>query len=129
MNTLNIDLREASGVPFYKQIESQIREQILSGRLPVGTLLPSVRSLSKELRVSTITTRRAYSDLSAAGFIEQQRGKGTFVRTPPSGSDETAKKEAFDNLEIALKQALELGHPPEQLLNHIQNLINEIKNS
>lgn len=65
--------------PMYRQIESQIRDLILSGHLTAGTKLPSVRGLANELACSPITTRRAYQDLEAAGFIRTRRGLGTAV--------------------------------------------------
>ena len=68
-----------SGQPIYEQIVRQIREQILSGVLPEGEALPSIRSLARDLRVSVITTKRAYEELEAAGYIYTLPGKGSFV--------------------------------------------------
>lgn len=65
--------------PMYRQIESQIKDFILSGQLPAGTLLPSVRALAKDLACSVITTRRAYQDLENEGFIRTRQGMGTVV--------------------------------------------------
>ena len=81
MSTLeaNIQLSEASGVPFYRQILDQLAEAIRRGELPAGTPLPSVRALARELLVSVITTRRAYSELEQLGLVERRQGKGTFV--------------------------------------------------
>lgn len=68
-----------SGVPIYDQIFTQIKSQIISGGLPEGEPLPSIRSLAKDLRISVITTKRAYDELEAAGFIYTLPGKGSFV--------------------------------------------------
>ncbi|MEI3100649.1 MAG: GntR family transcriptional regulator [Oscillospiraceae bacterium] len=68
-----------SGVPIYDQIFTQIKSQIISGSLPEGEPLPSIRSLAKDLRISVITTKRAYDELEAAGFIYTLPGKGSFV--------------------------------------------------
>jgi GntR family transcriptional regulator len=65
--------------PMYRQIEAQLRDFILSGQLPPGTKLPSVRALASDLSCSVITTRRAYQDLEAAGFIRTRHGIGTIV--------------------------------------------------
>ena len=68
-----------SGVPIYDQIFTQIKSQMISGSLPEGEPLPSIRSLAKDLRISVITTKRAYDELEAAGFIYTLPGKGSFV--------------------------------------------------
>ena len=75
--TILIDNR--SGVPIYDQIFTQIKSQILSGALSENEALPSIRSLAKDLRISVITTKRAYDELEGAGFIFTVPGKGSFV--------------------------------------------------
>jgi GntR family transcriptional regulator len=75
--------------PMYRQIEAQLRDFILTGQLPPGTRLPSVRALASELSCSVITTRRAYQDLEAAGFIRTRHGVGTTV----AQLDESQKSE------------------------------------
>ena len=76
---VSIQLSQASGVPYYRQIVDQIAQLIRSGRLAPESQLPSVRDLSSQLLVSLITTRRAYADLEAAGLIVRRQGYGTFV--------------------------------------------------
>lgn len=76
---MNILIRNTSDAPIYEQIFTQIREQILSGALPPGTALPSIRTLAKDLRISVITTKRAYDELERAGFLVTVAGKGSFV--------------------------------------------------
>lgn len=68
-----------NGAPIYDQIYSQIKEAILSGEAPEGTALPSIRTLAKDLRISVITTRRAYDELEKEGFLYTVPGKGCFV--------------------------------------------------
>lgn len=68
-----------SGLPIYDQIFTQIKNQIISGDLGENQPLPSIRSLAKDLRISVITTKRAYDELESAGFIYTQPGKGSFV--------------------------------------------------
>lgn len=76
---LPIRLSKDSREPIYFQVEEQIKALIASGQLSAGTLLPSIRSLSKDLEISIITTRRAYQNLEQQGFIRTTQGKGTFV--------------------------------------------------
>jgi GntR family transcriptional regulator len=76
---LRIIITNASGKPIYEQIEEQIKEAILSGTLSDGDLLPSIRQLAKDLRISVITTTRAYSELEQEGFISIVQGKGCYV--------------------------------------------------
>ena len=67
-------------MPIYEQIEEQIKSQIMTGSLVAGEALPSMRVLAKELKISIITTKRAYEDLERDGFIESVTGKGSFVK-------------------------------------------------
>ena len=76
---LNISISNSSGKPIYEQIAMQIKNMIIRGELSPGDLLPSMRFLAKELRISVITTKRAYSELERDGFIETVTGKGSFV--------------------------------------------------
>jgi DNA-binding transcriptional regulator YhcF (GntR family) len=71
-----------SGEPIYRQIERQIVRAVLSGELGDGDPLPSIRQLARELRVSVITTTKAYTELERHGFISTVPGKGCFARTP-----------------------------------------------
>jgi GntR family transcriptional regulator len=66
-------------VPIYQQIVSQIRDAVLRGELSEGALLPSIRALAKDLRISVITTKRAYDDLEQEGYVVTVLGKGSFV--------------------------------------------------
>ncbi len=76
---MHILIRNTSGAPIYEQIFDQIRDQILSGELEPGAALPSIRSLAKDLRISVITTKRAYEELERAGYLVTVAGKGSFV--------------------------------------------------
>ena len=76
---MNILISNANDKPIYEQIYTQIRNQILSGALPPGQALPSIRALAKDLRVSVITTKRAYEELEREGFIVTMTGRGSFV--------------------------------------------------
>ena len=76
---MNIKIKNSSNDPIYLQIKNQIRDAILNGELEADQLLPSIRLLAKELRVSVITTKRAYDELEKDGFIHSVHGKGSFV--------------------------------------------------
>lgn len=77
---MDILISNSSGVSIYEQIEEQIKSQIMSGELVEGDALPSMRVLAKDLKISIITTKRAYEDLERDGFIESVLGKGSFVK-------------------------------------------------
>lgn len=76
---MRIIITNTPGKPIYEQIEEQIKEAILSGELGDGDLLPSIRQLAKDLRISVITTTRAYDELAQEGFIAIVQGKGCYV--------------------------------------------------
>lgn len=77
---MDIIISNSSGIPLYEQIEEQIKSQIMAGELAEGDALPSMRVLAKDLKISIITTKRAYEDLERDGFIVSVTGKGSFVR-------------------------------------------------
>lgn len=79
--SMNIIISNTSGIPIYEQIEEQIKAQIMSGGLREGELLPSMRVLAKELRISIITTKRAYEELERDGYICTVQGRGCFVNS------------------------------------------------
>ena len=76
---MNIILSNTDSAPIYEQITRQLRAKIVSGELAAGQALPSMRLLARELRISVITTKRAYEDLERDGFILTQQGRGSFV--------------------------------------------------
>jgi GntR family transcriptional regulator len=79
----NIEIEFHSSVPAYEQIKEQIKAAIMSGEIDAGAMLPSVRGLARELRVSNITTIRAYSDLENEGLVKNVQGRGCFVNVLP----------------------------------------------
>lgn len=78
---MDIILRNESDDPIYKQIVDQVKAQIIAGRLTAGDALPSMRALAGQLRISVITTKRAYEELEREGYIENFLGKGCFVKS------------------------------------------------
>ena len=88
--------------PIYEQIVRQLREQILAGALPAGEALPSIRGLAKDLRVSVITTKRAYEELESAGLIYTQPGRGSFVS---GGGHDALRESRMEELTRTLRKA------------------------
>lgn len=76
---MNIIITNSSGLPIFEQIENAIKEAIFSNELKEGEILPSVRSLANDLKISFLTVKRAYDELEKAGFIKTVQGKGSYV--------------------------------------------------
>ena len=114
---MNIIISNTSGKPIYEQITSQIKNMIVSGELKAEDPLPSMRLLAKELRISLITTKRAYEDLEREGFIVTVVGKGSFVA---GASLEIVKEEKLriieENLTKAVDNAKVSDIPLEELI-------------
>jgi GntR family transcriptional regulator len=101
---VDIVISNSSNKPIYEQISLQIKAAILSGELASGAALPSIRSLANALRVSVITTKRAYTELETQGFIDTVQGKGSFVT---GGNIELLREERIRQVEELLGSALE----------------------
>lgn len=99
---MDIIISNSSTVPIYGQIGSQIETLIMTGRLQAGDRLPSIRALANDLRISAITTKRAYAELEAKGFIESVPGKGCFVA---GGNAELIREQHLRRIEGLLQQA------------------------
>lgn len=102
--TVLIDNR--SGQPIYEQIFSQIKDQIVSGALREDEALPSIRSLARDLRVSVITTKRAYDELESAGFLYTVAGKGSFVAAK---NTQLLREENLRRIEACLEEIRRLA--------------------
>ena len=99
---MNINISNASGEPIYLQIVSQIKTMILEGKLKEGDALPSMRNLATELRISFMTTKRAYEELERDGFIESYTGRGSFVKAQ---NMELYREEQIKAIEALLSEA------------------------
>jgi len=123
---MNINISNSSGEPIYEQIASQIKKHILSNELQEMELLPSIRSLAQELRISVITTKRAYEELEKEGFIVTMPGKGSFIS---SQNKEIIREKRLKILEEKLMEAMEesklLNLSKEELINMIRLLYDE----
>ena len=100
---MDILISNSSPVALYEQIENQIKSQILNGTLHPGDPLPSIRALAKELKVSIITSKRAYEELEREGFIQTVVGKGTFVS---GANSERLKEAAMAEMESKLEEII-----------------------
>lgn len=123
---MNIIISNTSGKPIYEQITSQIKNMIVSGELKAEDPLPSMRLLAKELRISLITTKRAYEDLEREGFIVTVVGKGSFVA---GASLEIVKEEKLriieENLTKAVDNAKVSNIPLEELIQILTMIYKE----
>ena len=100
---MELIIRNTTNQPIYDQIYSQIKAQIIAGKLSPGEALPSIRALAKDLRISVITTKRAYAELEEAGFIDTVQGKGSFVA---GGNLELLREERLRQVEGHLARAV-----------------------
>lgn len=98
---MNILINNKSGVPIYEQIYVQIKNQIISGDLQADEALPSIRNLAKDLRISVITTKRAYDELEHEGFVYTVAGKGCFVAAK---NTELLREENLRKIEAHMQQ-------------------------
>lgn len=101
---MDIVISNASGEPIYQQIVNQIKALILDGKLKAGDALPSMRVLAQQLRISVITTKRAYEELERDGMIESVTGKGSFIQAQNA---ELLREENLRQIEAALAQAVD----------------------
>jgi GntR family transcriptional regulator len=109
--------------PMYRQIESQLRDFILSGQLPPGTRLPSMRALARDLSCSVITTRRAYEDLEGEGFIHTRQGMGTSVAEIPEEKMSAHRREAVDG---AFREAVRAGRHAGLTEAELRDILDEM---
>ena len=125
---LSVVLSNTAGVPIYEQISQQVRDAILTGQVEADEMLPSIRALARDLRVSVITTTRAYSDLVAEGFLANVPGKGYFVL--PRDSElvrEQVLREVEEHLDRAVERARLAQLGDEELHTMLQTIITTSK--
>ena len=118
---MDMILSNSSGKPIYEQITDQIKEQIMTGALAAGDALPSMRLLAKELRISVITTKRAYEELERDGFLENVPGKGCFVAPQ---NKELLREAQLRRVEEKLSQAVDEARKGGFALSELQEMLN-----
>ncbi len=123
---MDIILRNESDDPIYKQIVDQVKAQIIAGRLTAGDALPSMRALAGQLRISVITTKRAYEELEREGYIENFLGKGCFVKSQNTDflREETVRQ-TEELLEQVCKKAKLCGLSADDLKEMIDLMYSE----
>ena len=118
---MKIVLSNGSSIPLFEQIKNAIKENIMTGQLDDGEQLPSVRVLSKELKVSILTVKKAYDELSKEGFIEVRQGLGTFVaENNQELKVEEKQKEMENNISEAIILAKSLAIEKQTFLELVE---------
>ena len=120
---MNLNLQTKSSVPIYEQIKNQIKENIIAGELKEGEPLPSIRNLARDLKISVITTKRAYEELEKEGLIYSVAGKGFYVDNPDTGYLVEKKVQGLEErLEDVLKQCMEAQLTKEEVKDMVDIL-------
>ena len=117
---MKIIISNQSELPIYAQIREQIKEQILNGQLEEGEVLPSIRSLAKDIGVSVITTTRAYNDLEQEGFIATMQGKGSVVLRKDNG---IIREQYLLRIEQGIETAVETAKSISLAKEELQNIL------
>ena len=117
---MDIILKNSSDEPIYQQIISQIKAQIMNGTLAAGKALPSMRTLAARLRISVITTKRAYEELERDGYIENFTGKGCFVKAQ---NTDFLREETVRQTEELLAKACERAKLCGLTVNELKEMI------
>ncbi len=117
---MKLIISSLSGQPIYRQIEDQIRSAILTGDLQAGEGLPSLRHLSRELRVSVLTVTRAYTELAQEGLVENIQGKGTFVA---DSGDQVMRRHLEDRVQSLLGEAVDTARRADMEPDRIRGLL------
>ena len=113
---MRIIIHNSSMVPIYEQVVNQIKAQIISGELKDGDILPSVRNMAAELRISSLTVKKAYDFLEEEGLVTTVHGKGTFVNAADSQMAAEARRKAIeDDLSLVISKAFTVGLSEEEL--------------
>ena len=120
---MNIFIDNKSGSPIYDQIYSQIKSQIISGTLKEDEALPSIRNLAKDLRISVVTTKRAYDELERDGFIYTVAAKGCFVAPK---NLELLREETLRQIESRMEEIQKLAASLNLSTNDIIEMFNNL---
>ncbi len=120
---MHLVISNSSSVPIYEQIKEQIIEQIMNDELKEDEMLPSIRSLSKDIKISLMTIKKAYDQLESDGYIVSIAGKGTFVASRNSNLvKEHAQKEIEDNIQKAIDLAARYDISKDEIIDLVNML-------
>ncbi|MBR4808443.1 MAG: GntR family transcriptional regulator [Lachnospiraceae bacterium] len=123
---MHIILNNSSMVPIYEQLVDQIKNMIISGELKENEVLPSVRALSGELRISSLTVKKAYDRLEEEGFVITVHGKGTYVAdTDKQLAIEARRKAVEDDLSAAFSKAKTVGLSKDDILEIVEIILED----
>ena len=117
---MNIIISNSSNVPIYEQIKEQIKGKIISNELKPGEMLPSIRSLAKDLRISVITTKSAYEQLEQEGYVETIAAKGTYVANK---NIEIIREEQLQKVEHLIDSAVSIAKISKITKEEIKSMI------
>lgn len=120
---MKIIINSSSMVPIYEQIVDQVKAQIISGELKEDDNLPSVRTLSKELRISALTVKKAYDSLEQEGFTVTIHGKGTYVAANKEMMMEEYRREVEEELTEVIRKAKRYGLPEEDIREMLELIL------
>lgn len=124
---MDIIIGSDSATPLYEQITNQVKELVLKGELEQGAMLPSIRMMAKELKVSIITVKRAYEDLEQEGFVETTPGKGTYVSLASKQRlREIQMSQIEEKLESSIIAAKSINMSLEELQERVALLYKEV---
>ena len=123
---MKIILNNSSMIPIYQQLIDQIKNHIIDGTLKENEILPSVRSLSGQLRISSLTVKKAYDNLEEDGFVQTVHGKGTFVLANENDIAVEARRAAVEaDFVKAIEKAKLIGMSNEEIMDTINILLEE----
>ena len=123
---MNIIINNSSMIPVYEQLVGQIKQEILDGELTEGAMLPSVRHLSAELRISALTVKKAYDRLEEEGFVNTVHGKGTFVTaTNRQLAVEARRRAVEEDFSVAVQRAKLLGLEDGEIREIVEIFLSE----
>ena len=123
---MRIIINNTSMVPIYEQLMDQIKNEIINGSLKENDVLPSVRSLSGELRISALTVKKAYDRLEEEGFVVTVHGKGTYVAaTDQQLALEARKKTVEDDFAAAVQKASAVGFTKSDILEILEIILED----
>ena len=122
---MDIIISNSSNIPIYEQVKEQIKNKIVADELKAGELLPSIRNLAKDLRISVITTKNAYEALEIEGYVVTIPGKGTYVANK---NVELIREEQLKKVESLLDMAVSIAKISKITKDEIQNMLDILYN-
>ncbi len=117
---MDIIISNSNSLPLYEQVKEQIKNKIISNELKAGEILPSIRSLAKDLRISVITTKNAYEELEREGYVETIQGKGTYVANK---NTELIKEEQLQKIENLIETVVSIARISDISKKEIQEML------